>query len=270
METQNGLALLREIADRPSNRGYARFLILGEKGAGKTSLLKTCPKPILVDSFDPGGTEVLNPEIKEGSVIADCRFETDDIFNPTAFALFEKERRRRAEKGIFDAVGTYVIDSLTSCQRALVWAVAKKEQRTPAPMDVKSGENNYLRIQDWGLINNYMIQLCSYLAKLPCHTILLGHLCRDKDANGNIAWIPVLSGQASNNVPYYTPESLVMRKSVIAGKVVRTLLTQDDGLYKASTRMCGLDPEEPPNIRALLKKAEYRTEDKPWKEEKSA
>lgn len=262
-DTAKGLSALKQIASRPSNRGYGRFLVLGEKGAGKTSLLKTCPKPLLIDSFDPGGTEPLSKEIAEGLIFADTQYESDDIYDPTAFFSFEREKTARIKAGVFGAVGTYVIDSTTSFQRALIWAIAKKEGRTPALMTVRSEEKNYLRIQDWSTVANYMILLCNFLNSLPCHTILLGHLCRDKDANGNIAWITDLAGQSSNHVPYYTPECLVLRKSIVNGKLTRRLLTQDEGLFKASTRMSGLLPEEEPDIRALLKKAGYRHDDKP-------
>ena len=58
---------------------YINILALGGYGSGKTQLFSTCPKPIKIDSFDPGGTNTaaLQPLIDKGDLIV-SRFEDDD------------------------------------------------------------------------------------------------------------------------------------------------------------------------------------------------
>ena len=54
---------------------FSNFLIYGDFGTGKTQILSTCPKPVFIDSFDPGGTKTaaLQPLIDKGDVIVDTR-----------------------------------------------------------------------------------------------------------------------------------------------------------------------------------------------------
>jgi len=42
-------------------------------------MLKTCRLPVLIHSFDPGGSDVLKKEIADGKILVDNRFETDEI-----------------------------------------------------------------------------------------------------------------------------------------------------------------------------------------------
>jgi ABC-type phosphate transport system ATPase subunit len=48
-------------ADEAERQQTLNALICGDSGSGKTSLLRTCRRPILVHSFDPGGNKGLHP-----------------------------------------------------------------------------------------------------------------------------------------------------------------------------------------------------------------
>ena len=62
-----GKDLLKSYQDDPSQT-KAHVLLHGDKGIGKTTILKTAPKPILIFSFDPGGTIVLKKEKECGDI----------------------------------------------------------------------------------------------------------------------------------------------------------------------------------------------------------
>ena len=59
-------------------------LVLGTYGSGKTTLAATCPSPVLIHSFDPGGTKGLKAEIEAGKIFVDTRFEHDDTKTKSA------------------------------------------------------------------------------------------------------------------------------------------------------------------------------------------
>lgn len=243
-------------------------LILGEKGAGKTYLALTCPKPVLIHSFDPGGTEVLSEAIDAGDIIADTRFEVDSPASPRAFLAWQAEFNHLGQGGVFNDIGTYIIDSTTTLSDCLLWQILAKEGRILPNMKTKLDPSaKGMRWVDWGTYLNVFIMLSRSLGALPCHTILLGHLGRDKDevTQRYIRGL-MLPGQSSEKVPINLHELYVLQVKPAGEELARTLLTQNDGEYRATTRMgrAGkFGKEEPPDIRALLKKAGYPYEDKP-------
>ena len=253
-------------AENPRSRKM-HALVVGEKGCGKTTLGRTCPKPVLIHSFDPGGTEVLEDLVESGDILVDNRFETDDLANPTAYANWEREYRQLATSGFFDSIGTYVIDSTTTLCSAMINQIMKKEGRLPSGMMAKTLEGQGMRIQDWGTLLRNFNNIARSLASLPCHTLILGHIGRDKDeATGRIINVLLLPGKNSDQFPINLSEFYVLMATEKSGKVKRELLTQYDGSYRATTRMGGggkLDKFEKPDISAILKKAGYPFEDQP-------
>lgn len=254
-------------ADNPSTRKF-HGLVIGEKGSGKTSLALTCPGPVLVHSFDPGGTEVLSEAIDAGDVLVDTRFEKEDVNNPTAYMMWEKEFNQLGKEGFFNQIGTYVLDSTSTLCDAVIGQIMKKEQRLPAGMGAKTGEGQGMRIQDWGTLQRQFTNLSRSLGNLPCHTLILGHVGREQDGvSGKFINTLQLPGKSSDQFPVNLHEFYVLTAvaSRTNGATERKLLTQYDGAYRATTRMGRkekLDKYEEPDIRAILKKCGYPYEDK--------
>lgn len=241
-------------------------LILGDKGSGKTRLAKTCPAPILIHSFDPGGTETLRNEIDKGTVIADTRFEVDSPDQPSAFRLWETEFSNLRRMGVFDEIGTYILDPLSTMAVSAVWQIMKKEGRLWAGMNMPTDDKRQgMRIQDWGVLVTAMQKLARDVNNLPCHTIITCHISREKDQLGRVLMEALLPGQSQQQVPNISQELYVLLNKPTSEGPKRILLTADNGEYRATTRMGSdgkLAQEEPADIRALLKKVGYDWEDK--------
>jgi hypothetical protein len=226
-------------------------------GTGKTWLLKTCRRPILIHSFDPGGTKTLRKEIDEGWIIADTRFEKEDPKNPTAIVKWDKEYDELKRSGFFNHMGTYSIDSATTWAQSIMYEILKKDGRpggTPY-------ENNWL--PQMTVIENAMRDFTT----LPCDCILTCHLDVQKDqVRGKVMATPMLTGKLRIRVPALFDEVYVMMAKETSGDVKYSLLTRNDGLFEARSRL-GLDGifsmYEEPDIKALLRKAGLPADDKP-------
>lgn len=249
--------------DNPRTK-KGRILAVGMKGCGKTSLLKTCPKPVLVHSFDAGGTEVLQDEIEKGSIIADTRYELDTVQNPRAYISWEQEINRLHSIKFFNEIGTYCIDSFTMFVTRTIWQIMKKEGRVPPGMSSPVDLNKHgMRINDWQTVINICLMTVNSLANLPCHVILTGHLAYDKDmVTGSFQKMFNIPGQSSEYVPYNMPEVWMVKRDPHNDRVRIWTRGWDQG-FEPSTKMGAgkFEKEEEPDVRALLKKAGYSYED---------
>lgn len=276
---------------------YTRLLhafIMSLKGGGKTTLGLTCPRPIFYHIFDPGGSEIIdealtlkpgetayykdvNQTFKYGEILASV-LPVDTPDKPSAFLQWQKEFNQLGTDGFFSHVGTYIVDTASTMGQSMLWQILKKEGRTlpnmRTPISQEGGNKGHgMRQVDWGTLLNTFIMVSRSLAALPCHTILFGHIGKDKDpVTGITEKTVLLPGQSKDQVPINLHEVYALRIGSVklpgdkAAKNQRYLLTQPKDLFATSTRMGRdgrLDAEEVPNIRALLKKAGYPYEDKP-------
>jgi hypothetical protein len=231
-------------------------LIYGSMGVGKTNIVRTCRKPVLIHSFDPGGTKSVRDEIANGTVFADTSFEVEDIMNPSAFANWDKTYHKLKTGGMFDKIGTYVIDSATTWSSAAMNVTLKKAGRPGSTPQ----QNDYLPTMV--LLENAIKDITS----LPCDIILICHEDTDKDeASGKLFVGPLFIGKLKYRIPILFDEIYYATTKETSTGVNYFLLTRSTGLYKARTRLGkgGLfDTYEVQDIKALLKKAGYSTEDK--------
>ena len=229
-------------------RRKANILLCGEVGVGKTVALATAPPPVLVDSFDPGGLQSISKEIAEGIVIPDTRYESEDPRHPTAYKLWEQTFNDRLQRGVFEHVGTYAIDSQTNWSEALLHAILQK--------DGKAGsiptQQEYLR---------QIVALKSILRSvvtLPCNVVLVAHLETIKDElTGAIESLPMVVGKMKTILPSFFDEVWTLVVQRIGSTIRRSILTAPTVRYKCRTRIGrGLfEPQEEPDITALLRKA---------------
>ncbi len=255
-----------------------KAIILGAKGIGKTSLAKTCPGPVLLHSFDPGGAQVVPQKlIDSGKVIVDNSFEDDNLLSPTAYLNWIKKFNLYAKEGVFNEVGTYILDSTTTLAHCMLWQIAKKEGRLPAGLTSPTDKKVHgLQMNDWDTVRAQFLTITRQLMKLPCHVLLIGHLSKTQDeVTGGFVKEIALPGQSRTNVPVIFSEVFVMQEMTKAKfsdgtSGTRVLQTSTAKGYTASTRMgAGIfDQYEKPDIRFLLKKAGKDASDVEEKEEK--
>ena len=242
-------------------------LVCGGIGAGKTYLLRTARKPIHIDSFDPGGTKCLLDLIQKGDVVADTEWEADDPFNPDKFAKWMKATDRRLEVNYFDHFGTYCLDSATTWGDAVMnYGLAAKG---------RAGETPQHR-HDYMPQKVYMVNYIHKLMGLPCDFILTGHLREIEEVlsidtktgieRKNVEYRFFTVGQAVLTIPLLFDEIYVILGKSGRDGVDRTMLIDSQGKYVARSRLKAggkLGAEEPPDIKALLKKVGLSWDDKP-------
>lgn len=243
------LATLKQREDEDQTLDKMNALILGLKGVGKTQLVSTAPSPVLLHSFDPGGTKTIRPEINKGMVLPDRRFEVLDKDNPRNFSLWEQEFLMLHRSNAFEQFGTYSIDSFTMW----LWAMRMKIAHN------KGRQDGVLEIQDWQVLGNVLSNYVRMFMALPCHVILNGHIVRERDDVSG-TFITKLDAPPSlqNAIPILFDEMYVMVAEGVGTKARRVLYTAGDGVYTASTRL-GRDRfemKEKPNITYLIEKAD--------------
>ena len=247
---------LRKMYSDDPRRTSFNAIVYGGLGTGKTSLLRTCRKPALVHSFDPGGTKVLRDEIEQGTVLVDTRYENEDPRRPDKFQLWDNEYHRLKTGGFFDSIGTYAIDSVTTWAQTAMNAVLKKAGRAGGTPQ----QNDWL--PQMMMLENAMRDFVS----LPCDCVLIGHDDVTKDeASGRMFVGLMITGKLSRRVPLLFDEIYCALTKETSKGIEYQLLTRATGMYQARSRLGKggeLDTYEKPDIKAILAKVGYSNEDK--------
>jgi len=254
---------IRRMYEEDPRNATFNAIIHGPIKVGKTSLLKTCPKPILVHSFDPGGTDVLKDMIATGEVLADTQYESEDPFKPKSCRLWEDSFNYLYQKNFFDHIGTFAIDSMTTWAQVIMYevirrAALKKKDRNPGEAP---------REQDWlpqmAFIENYMRKFLS----LPCNCILLGHSDQPKDREGNATGDLgiMITGKLRERVPALFSEIYYLRMKDFKAETRELLVKPVYGIQVGTRLGSGgkLDKIEEPDIKKIMKKVGLETSDKP-------
>ena len=181
---------------RGNARNKVNILIAGDYGGGKTYGLHTAPGPVLIDSFDPGGTDCLAPFIDSGRLLIDTAYEAESMSSPFAFRLWEQNFWQRKKTGFFHHVGTYVIDSHTMWSQALMNLILRERGRKiPQLADLTKDPDIVPEIGDYNVhqktISNYLAEIAS----LPCHTIIIAHLRTELDSDENRVSMIMMDGK---------------------------------------------------------------------------
>ena len=240
-------------------------IIHGPIKTGKTSLLRTCPKPVFVHSFDPNGTLVLQDMIEKGEVLVDTRFEKEDPFKPKACRLWEDEFNFLYRKDFFSHVGTFAIDSMTTWASTIMYEVIRRATESKKGKGREIGgapqENDWL--PQMAFIENYMRKFLS----LPCNCILLGHSDQPKDREGNATGDLgiMITGKLRERVPALFSEIYYLRVKDYKTEERELLIKPVYGIQVGTRLGRGgkLDKIEPPNIKKIMDKVGLDTSDKP-------
>jgi len=248
-------------------------LVMGLYGVGKTSLIVTGRKPILIDSFDPNGTLVLEQnyksEIESGELVIRT-FWNESSKAPSQHRRWEDIFEKDTSMKLFNYFGTYAIDSFTTWLDAVANRISKDQGR--------NRKIQKLAIQDYQIIYDYAKDTIKSMSEFSCDLIVTAHLERfASEDTGNI----VTDIRTYKNLRVELP-LLFTEKYVLATEeepptkenpsgIRRKLYTAAAGTYRASTQLGAggrLDAVEKPDIKHILKKVGLPTDDKVLGEEK--
>jgi len=244
LEPKVEIQKLRTMYQEDPRRDTTTVLLCGEFGTGKTRFAKTCPAPVLVHCFDPRGEQTLKAAIEEGRVIVDNRYEYYKSIGRRVYKDWTMEMERLSKGEFFTNIGTLVIDSFSTFSVAL--------------LEAEGG--------DWQAWSEEIRRIVSELNSLPCNIVLTSHIEIIKDeVTGKAQAHMYTPGRVKYWVPGLFSEVYVLQALGGGASIKYTLLTRNNGFYRARTRIGAdiFDFEEVPDMKVLLKKAGYPYEDKP-------
>lgn len=233
-------------------------LLLGEAGSGKTFFIRTCRKPIHIDSFDPGGTKGIKKHIKSGEIIAATQYEKEDPMKPFAFNQWKKDMERRIKIGYFNHIGTYVLDSSSTWSDTIMNQILKLAGIAgQAPRFTKDYTPQKMQIRNW----------ISVMMALPCDFVMTGHLEAFKDeVSGSVTYRFLTTGKGVVTIPGLFDELWVCDPKETSQGVTYRILTQSTGKHIARSRLAEegkLLQYEEPDMKKILKKVKHDFADKP-------
>lgn len=263
---------IREKYASDPRQNTLNVLAYGPWGGGKTTFAGTSRPPILYHSFDPGGTTAIEDKINEGKIIPDTSWEisqegyqdlkrgvTSDgvkaVTDPQVFEQWAKEVNHLHKKGVFENVGTFVIDSYTTFADALMaWIKSKRGTQ---------GKKN--TFDDWGANRDKTKDIMKQLMTLPCNVILTAHADVERDeVTGEMIGGPMAPGKLTIEMPMLFDEVYFLNSEGEGDDAKYYLYTKKHRMYPARSRLASqhdLDAViEDPKFIEILNAAGY-----PWK-----
>lgn len=259
IDVKNRIEDIRKLYKESNTDTNFTALVMGEPGSGKTSFIATGRKPILIDSFDPRGTTVLNINFKDmidkGELLVRTYWK-ESFKHPSEYAKFEREWEKDIRSNFLSNFGTYAIDSLSTFIDTMTYKVSKDKGR----------QGGALAIQDYIPLYNTLKDIIKLTASQDCDFILTGHLQPyENELTKEIKCELEAYGKLKVQIPLLFTEKYVMLVKPTSSGTSYKILTQPTYRYRASTQLGSggrFDKEEEPNIKNLLKKAGLNNTDK--------
>ena len=249
---------IRKMYNEQPQQDLARILLTGESGSGKTYLATTAPKPVHIDSFDPGSSKGLKKWVDSGDIIVDSSYENEDPMNPAVFRDWKNTLERRCQGKYFQAIGTYFLDSATTWTEAIL--NFHQGKRSGAGTVPEWNKDYHPQKVD---IRNYVRLIMAQ----PCHFVMTGHLEPQKDKEGNvIAKRFIMTGKGAVVIPLLFDELWVSDSKETSKGSEYFIHLEKTGILLARSRLRArgiLQGKEQANLRDILKRAGLSWEDKP-------
>jgi len=212
-----------------------KTMVIGDFGSGKSAFANTCPTKGYVFDFDKG---IL---IYRGGDWDYEQFETSG----KGWLHFEKEFREVTKAITEKKYKTVIVDSTTTMtDMAMERAMQLDPKRSPT--------GGPLWNVHYQIVKNLMEPKIRQLMQLNCNIVLISHqaVTQDQETGAILSIDPMLTGQLSQKVPGYFDEVYYAFTRTVQGKTKYFLRTVTKGLYKARSRISGVQrimPDEIPN-----------------------
>jgi energy-coupling factor transporter ATP-binding protein EcfA2 len=221
---------LKSTKNYGANRGV-RIVCYGQSGAGKTTLIRTLPNPVIISA--EGGLLSLDDD----SIAPMPYIETTTL--QQVKDAYEWARSSDEAKQ-FESIA---IDSLSEIAE-VVLSESKLTAKDPR--------------QAYGAMQDEITKCIRLFRDLPGerHVYFTAKAEKSTDDTGKILWAPSLPGaKAGQSVPYFFDFVLAARvEKQPDGSTERALMTQSDGIWLAKSRGWKLDAWEPMDLGAVIGK----------------
>jgi phage nucleotide-binding protein len=204
-----------------------KLLVYGQAGAGKTSLIRTLPKPVVLSA--------------EGGLLSiqDADIPFIEITSMEELQEAYMWCRDSEEAKDFD---TIALDSISEVAEV----VLNHELKTN-----KDGRAAY------GELNTQMTGLIRAFRDLPSkHVYFSAKLEKSQDEMGKLLYNPSMPGKSlTQSLPYFFDEVLALRvERDSEGVNQRAIMCDTDGLWLAKDRSGKLEPWEAPDLGEIIRK----------------
>jgi phage nucleotide-binding protein len=204
-----------------------KLLVYGQAGAGKTSLIRTLPNPVVL-SAEGGLLSIQDADLPFIEVST-----MEDLQEAYAWAKDSDEA-----KG-FESVA---LDSISEVAEVVLQHELKRN---------KDGRAAY------GELNTVMQELIRAFRDLPGkHVYMSAKLEKSQDEMGKLLYNPSMPGKSlTQGLPYFFDEVLALRVERDAeGKTQRAIMCDSDGVWLAKDRSGKLEAWEAPDLGAIIAK----------------
>jgi phage nucleotide-binding protein len=204
-----------------------KLLVYGQAGAGKTSLIPTLPKPVILSA--------------EGGLlsIADTNLPFIEITSMQELKEAYQWLTGSAEAAEFESVA---LDSISEIAE-VVLNQEKKINKDPRAA--------------YGAMQEQMADIIRGFRDLPGkHVYMSAKLEKTQDEMGRVLYAPSMPGnKTGQSLPYFFDEVLALRVEKDAeGFTRRALMTDGDGLWLAKDRSGKLEVWEDADLGEIIKK----------------
>lgn len=204
-----------------------KLLVYGQAGAGKTSLIRTLPNPVVL-SAEGGLLSIQDADIPYIEVTS-----MDELTE--AYSWF----RDSTEAKQFETVA---LDSISEVAEVVLQYELKK---------AKDGRQAY------GELNTTMQELIRSFRDLPGkHVYFSAKLEKSQDEMGKLLYNPSMPGKSlTQGLPYFFDEVLALRvERDQEGNAQRAIMCDSDGAWLAKDRSGKLDRWEAPDLGEIIRK----------------
>jgi len=204
-----------------------KVLVYGQAGAGKTSLVKTLPNPIVLSA--EGGLLSIQDVDLPYIEISDM-----DTLKEAYTWLAESDEAKQYQ--------SVALDSISEIAEVVLNA-EKKATKDPR--------------QAYGAMQEQMADIIRAFRDLPGrHVYMSAKLEKTQDEMGRVLYAPSMPGNKTGQaLPYFFDEVLALRvEKDSEGVTQRAMMCDSDGLWLAKDRSGKLDAWEAPDLGAIIAK----------------